>query len=178
MALATLARDLHADTGQLQWITTAYMLTGAVLMLATLGTGRGDLTVVAGMALVGAGVGLAQPPAMNATIGAFPAERAGSASALINAIRQLAGVFGVAVIGAAVASLYTARLAGRLAALPGPQRAQVRASVVNVGPHAAGGLRTAAFTAFTQSMGIVLACCAAVALLAIAAVAAIPGKRY
>jgi hypothetical protein len=111
--------------------------------------------------------------------------RAGSASALINAIRQLAGVFGVAVIGAAVASLDTARLAGRLAALPGPRRAQVRASVVNVGPvaarlgrHAAGTLWAGAFTAFTQSMGIVLACCAAVALLAIAAVAAIPGKRY
>jgi hypothetical protein len=34
-----------------------------------------------------------------------------------------------------------------------PQRALVRASVVNVGPHAADGLRTAAFTAFTQSMG-------------------------
>jgi MFS family permease len=33
VALATLARDLHADTGQLQWITTAYMLTGAALML-------------------------------------------------------------------------------------------------------------------------------------------------
>jgi EmrB/QacA subfamily drug resistance transporter len=33
VALATLARDLHADTGQLQWITTAYALTGAALML-------------------------------------------------------------------------------------------------------------------------------------------------
>jgi EmrB/QacA subfamily drug resistance transporter len=33
VALATLARDLHADTGQLQWITTAYLLTGAALML-------------------------------------------------------------------------------------------------------------------------------------------------
>ena len=53
-----------------------------------------------------------------------------------------------------------------------------RAAVVNVGPHAADGLRTAAFTAFTQSTGIVLAWCAVVGLLAIAAVAAIPGKRY
>jgi DHA2 family multidrug resistance protein-like MFS transporter len=33
VALATLARELHADTGQLQWITTAYLLTGAALML-------------------------------------------------------------------------------------------------------------------------------------------------
>jgi hypothetical protein len=95
---------------------------------------------------------------------------ASSASGLINAIRQLAGVFGVAVIGAAVASIYTARLAGRLTVLSAPQGQQVTANVANVaavaarlGTSPAGELRTVAFAAFTHGTGIVLACCAAVA---------------
>jgi EmrB/QacA subfamily drug resistance transporter len=156
-------------------------LAAGLALLTTLRPGSPDLTVSAGMALVGVGVGLAQPPAMNATISAFPAENTGSAAALINAIRQLAGVFGVAVIGAAVASIYTARLAGHLPVLARPREQLVQASVVNVsavaarlGPHAAGTLKAVAFSAFTHGTGIVLACCAAVAGAAIAAVAASP----
>jgi EmrB/QacA subfamily drug resistance transporter len=189
LALGALAASL-ASAGLVKVLGPKLIMTvgmtavaAGLALLATLRAGSGDLIVCVGMALVGAGVGLAQPPAMNAAIGAFPADRVGSASGLINAIRQLASVFGVAVIGAAVASIYTARLAGRLAALSVPQGQQVTANVANVaavaarlGTGPADELRAAAFAAFTHGTGIVLACCAAVALLAIAAVAAIPGR--
>jgi MFS family permease len=98
---------------------------GAGLLLVPLALGAlvaslasADLTVSTGMAGVGVGGGLAQPPAMNAAISAFGADSAGSAAALINAIRQLAGVFGVAVIGAAVALAAIAAVA----AIPGKSR--------------------------------------------------------
>jgi hypothetical protein len=50
------------------------------------------------------------------------------------------------------------------------------ASCPHINGRPASALQAAAFTAFTYGTGIVLACCAAVALLAIAAVAAIPGR--
>jgi hypothetical protein len=48
---------------------------------------------------VGLGLGLAMPAAMSAAIGAISAERSGSGSALISAMRQVGATIGVAVLG-------------------------------------------------------------------------------
>jgi MFS family permease len=266
VALATLARDLHADTGQLQWITTAYLLTGAALMLlaGAIGDRRGrKRTLVGGLivfalasvlgawapsagiliaarALMGVGSAVVMPMSMALIPVLFPdpAER-GQAIALWSATVVLGMPLGpivgglllghfwwgsiflinVVVIAVAVplglwllpgsrsprpghidpvsvvlsiagcaALVYGFIDAGTgwgrlpvLAALrPGSADLTVSAGMagvgVGVGPHAAGTLKAVAFTAFTHGTGIVLACCAAVALAAIGAVAAIPGK--
>jgi hypothetical protein len=48
---------------------------------------------------VGLGLGLALPAAMNAALGAIAAERSGSGSALISAMRQVGATTGVAILG-------------------------------------------------------------------------------
>jgi DHA2 family methylenomycin A resistance protein-like MFS transporter len=53
-------------------------------------------------ALLGAGIGLSGTPGSAIAMSAVPAERAGMASALNNASRQIGQVFGVAVLGALV----------------------------------------------------------------------------
>jgi hypothetical protein len=136
------------------------------------------LLVCLAMALAGTGVGLAQPPAMAAALAAVPDADAGRASALINTLRQLAGVLGVAVVGAAVQAAYAGRLAGRLTALPRYAQGQIRSSVTNLDPalagrpgSVAGPVRAEVAAAFTHATGAVLGCCAAVTILALALVA-------
>jgi EmrB/QacA subfamily drug resistance transporter len=68
-----------------------------------------------GLALVGAGAGLCGTPASAIAMSAVEASRAGMASAVVNAMRQVGQVFGVAVLGALVyAQLPSARGGGRL----------------------------------------------------------------
>jgi EmrB/QacA subfamily drug resistance transporter len=62
------------------------------------------LTLVPAFAMGGAGMALVIAPAANAVLGAVPAELAGKASGATNAIRELGGVLGVAVL----ASVFTA----------------------------------------------------------------------
>jgi DHA2 family methylenomycin A resistance protein-like MFS transporter len=53
-------------------------------------------------ALLGAGIGLAGTPMSTTAMSAVDADRAGMASAVVNALRQVGQVFGVAVLGALV----------------------------------------------------------------------------
>jgi DHA2 family multidrug resistance protein-like MFS transporter len=60
--------------------------------------------------LLGAGIGLTMPAAMTTAIGALSIERAGSGSGLIQALRQVGGTIGVAVLGTLLSSGYHAWL--------------------------------------------------------------------
>ncbi|WP_067701098.1 MFS transporter [Nocardia jejuensis] len=89
----------------------------AVAGLLVLAAGTAVLAVMAvdsefwlpatGMALVGAGAGLAMPAAIGALMGAVPPEQAGVGSALNDTIQQTGGALGVAILGAILASTYT-----------------------------------------------------------------------
>ncbi len=69
-----------------------------------LGTGYG---FAAGwIALLGLGAGVALPTAMNAALGTLSAERAGAGSGLMQALRQVGGTIGVAVLGTVLSSSY------------------------------------------------------------------------
>ncbi len=84
---------------------------GAVTKV-TSGTGYAALWIAA----AGLGLGLALPQGMNAALGVLSAERSGSGSALISAMRQVGATIGVAVLGTVLTSGYHARL--DLAGLP------------------------------------------------------------
>ncbi|KYD26769.1 hypothetical protein B4113_0645 [Geobacillus sp. B4113_201601] len=60
--------------------------------------------------IVGIGLGLALPTAMDAALGELSAERSGVGSALIMALRQAGGSIGVAVLGTIVNSQYRSRI--------------------------------------------------------------------
>ena len=97
-------------------------------MGATTKTGSGTGFAAAWFAPVGLGLGLAMPQTMNAALCALSAERSGSGSALISALRQVGATIGVAVLGTVLASVYRSHLA--VTGLPAAAAAAARSSVV------------------------------------------------
>lgn len=78
------------------------------------------------MAVVGAGVGLTLPLTMDVAMGSLTESGAGVGSGVLQALRQVGGALGVAVLGTVLSSTYTDRL--DLAPLPGDLAAHVESS--------------------------------------------------
>jgi hypothetical protein len=71
-------------------------------------TGYGYASIwIAGMGL---GMGFVLPTAMNAAMGALSAERSGTGSAMVQALRQVGGTIGVAILGTVLSSGYRGRV--------------------------------------------------------------------
>jgi len=107
---------------------------GFALMAVMLGVGAGT-TISSGtgfsaiwFAGFGLGLGLAMPQTMNAALSALSAERSGSGSALISALRQVGATIGVAVLGTVLDSVYRSHLA--VTHLPATAAAAAKSSVV------------------------------------------------
>jgi DHA2 family multidrug resistance protein-like MFS transporter len=107
---------------------------GFALMAVMLGVGAGT-TISSGTGFTaiwfagfGLGLGLAMPQTMNAALSALSAERSGSGSALISALRQVGATIGVAVLGTVLDSVYRSHLA--VTHLPAASAAAAQASVV------------------------------------------------
>jgi len=90
---------------------------GALLM-ARLDGGSGWLVLVPGLAVLGVGVGAANPTLASAALASVARERSGMASGAVNTARQLGFALGVAVLG----SVFTARASAVLgdASAPDP----------------------------------------------------------
>jgi hypothetical protein len=87
----------------------AFMVVGLILF-ARLGLNTTYASLLPGFMLFGAGAGLMNVPLTNAVMQAIPQSRAGVASALLNASREVAGLLGVTVIGAVLSSRQNAAL--------------------------------------------------------------------
>ena len=85
------------------------MVVGLVLF-ARLGLHVGYADLLPGFMLFGAGAGLMNVPLTNAVMHATPPVRAGVASALLNASREVAGLLGITVIGAVLRTRQAAAL--------------------------------------------------------------------
>jgi EmrB/QacA subfamily drug resistance transporter len=136
--------------------------------LTTVDSGYGQ--VAAWLTTIGIGTGLALTPAMDAVLGALPAERAGSGSALTMTMRQVGGALGVAILGSVLAGAYSAQ-APEAAGESLPVAAAVAAktgdlSILVAGQHA-----------YLHAMDRVLLVCAIVALAgAVLAAAFLPAR--
>jgi MFS family permease len=106
--------------------------------------------LVAGLAVLGAGVGMANPTLASAALAAVPRERSGMASGAVNTARQLGFALGVAVLG----SVFTARAASVLAGSGVPD-ASGTASALTAGQ--AGQLVGAAPAQFRSQLADLLA---------------------
>src|SRR5262249_60223075 len=121
----------------------------------------------------------ATAPAMNAALGRLTGERSGVGSALISAVRQVGGTFGVAVLGSVLNAAYRDRLT--LTGLP-PQAADaVRDNVATgvVVAHRLGSVELLAMVhnAFLHGMDVLLACSGAIAAAsAVLALVFLPGR--
>ncbi len=150
----------------------ALVTIGFTIMAATLAVGAntkvasGTGFAAAWFAVFGLGLGLAMPQTMNAALSALSAERSGSGSALISAMRQVGATIGVAVLGSVLDSVYRGHL--NVTGLPAAVATAAKSSVV-AGVAVAHALRSPALldsvrSAFVQGLDTMLWVCAGIAL--------------
>jgi MFS transporter, DHA2 family, multidrug resistance protein len=142
-------------------VMAAGLAIGALSKVSS-GTGFASLW----FAVSGLGLGMAMPQAMNAALAALSAERSGSGSALITALRQVGATIGVAVLGTVLSEGYHARLT--LTGLPESIGSAVKSSVAG-GVGVADKLKDITLlenvrTAYVHGMDIMLWTCGGIAL--------------
>jgi DHA2 family multidrug resistance protein-like MFS transporter len=162
-------------------VTIGFAVTAAGLIAAAF-TGPDDGTRFAAtwLTIAGAGTGMALPPAMNAALGRLTGERSGVGSALIAAVRQVGGTFGVAVLGSVLNSAYRSEL--HLAGLPSQAadavRDNVAAGVAVAHQLGSAGLLAMVESAFIHGMDVLLACSGGIAAgAAVLALTFLPGRQ-
>jgi EmrB/QacA subfamily drug resistance transporter len=108
---AGLAPRIEARVGGHRTVAAGMLLMVIGLALfARLGQQAGLTALLPGFMLFGAGAGLMNVPLTNSVMEATPQARAGVASALLNASREVAGLLGITVIGAVLRSRQAAAL--------------------------------------------------------------------
>jgi EmrB/QacA subfamily drug resistance transporter len=90
---------------------------GSLLVTAIVRDASSWPELIPGFVVIGIGVGLAIPVLTSSAMAAVPVQRGGMASGAINTARQLGYAIGIAVLG----SVFAARAADDLSALPGAQ---------------------------------------------------------
>lgn len=104
-----------------------FIVAGAAVLLP-LEADTSYLTLAVAFGLLGAGLGLVNPPVTNSGVSGMPPAQAGVASAVISSTRQFGNVLGVAVMGAMLA-------AGAAAAAPGGGAAPGAAGTAGTSAH-------------------------------------------
>jgi MFS family permease len=121
VAAALGGRLLHGAPYRLV-IGVGLLLIGAgALAQSFLDAGSGWPALTAGLAVAGAGVGMATPAIASAALASVPPRQAGTAGGAVNTMRQLGYALGVAVFGTVTASRMEQSLRG--AQLPDPHGA-------------------------------------------------------
>ena len=148
-------------------VTVGYAVMAVGLAIGTL-TRAGSSTgfSAAWFAVAGLGLGIAMPAAMNAAISALSAERSGTGTALITAMRQVGATIGVAVLGTVISDAYRGRL--HLSGLPAAAASAARGSI-GAGVQAARDLGSAPLLAavrdaYVHGLDIMLWACAGIAV--------------
>jgi DHA2 family multidrug resistance protein-like MFS transporter len=148
-------------------VTTGFTIMAIALAVgATTKISSGTGFAAAWLAAFGLGLGIAMPQTMNAALSALSAERSGSGSAFISAMRQVGATIGVAVLGTVLATVYRAHLS--VTGLPAAAAAAAKSSVV-AGvqvAHEAGSaaLLDSARVAFVHGVDTMLWICGGIAL--------------
>jgi EmrB/QacA subfamily drug resistance transporter len=80
------------------------LLTGSLLLFATLDAHSTWWDIVPGLVVGGVGMAITMAPTTAAAMGSVPVDKAGVGSAVINSMRQVGGSLGIAIMGALVAT--------------------------------------------------------------------------
>lgn len=119
---------LRVGSGGTVALGSAVLAAGLVAGAAT-GVGSSVGYVAVWMAVAGAGMGLAMATAASAALTELPQERSGVGSAVLQAVKNVGGPFGTAILGSVLNVAYQGGVAGAVAGLPRPAAAAVRQSV-------------------------------------------------
>jgi MFS transporter, DHA2 family, multidrug resistance protein len=116
--------------------------------------------------VTGFGLGMAMPTALNVALGTLSAERSGSGSALITAMRQVGGTIGVAVLGTVLATVYRGglHLSGDSAKATAAIKSSVAAGVATAKAARSSSLLDLVRTAYVHGLDDMLWVCAGIAL--------------
>jgi EmrB/QacA subfamily drug resistance transporter len=95
------------------------LVVGGLALLSRTGVETGYGYVAFCLILLGAGLGLAMAPSIDMVMGALPPERTGVGAGLNNAVRQVGGALGVAILGSLLATTYATRVKSAASGLPG-----------------------------------------------------------
>ena len=153
--------------------------TAALGLAAMTSVDTGYALAATWITLLGAGIGLVLPASMAVAMGALSADRAGSGSGLLQAVRQVGGTIGIAVLGTVLSTSYHARLDD--GAVPAHLEDAVRPSV-GAGVGLAESLHDAALghtvrVAFVHAMDTVFLASAAITLLGVVTAAVCLPRR-
>jgi EmrB/QacA subfamily drug resistance transporter len=146
----------------------------AMVVLAQLAPASSYGLLAAGLILLGAGMGLAMPPATSGITSALPAAQQGVGSAINDLSREVGGAVGIAVLASVVTAAYQSHL--HPAHLPAAQASMARSSVA-VATHLGGAVAVQAHTAFADGMHLALLIAAGIATAAAITVATLLRRR-
>jgi EmrB/QacA subfamily drug resistance transporter len=82
------------------------------------------------LSVQGLGMGSVMAPATESIMSVVPREKAGAGAAVNNAVRQIGGALGVAILGSLLAATYSAQLGRAVDVLPADARAEAGRSIV------------------------------------------------
>ena len=120
MASSALAPKLVTAVGNRTTSLAGIGIAGAGLatMAMLVSVDGGYLSVLPGMLVIGAGMGLTMTPSTEAITASLPADRQGVASALNDTTRELGSALGVALLGAVLSAGYRDAIGPRLVGFP------------------------------------------------------------
>jgi EmrB/QacA subfamily drug resistance transporter len=108
---AGIAQAIEARVGGYRMVALGMLImTAGLVLFARLGEHATYPMLLPGFIIFGVGAGLMQVPLTNGVLSGTPHARAGVASALLNASREVAGLLGITVIGAVLRSRESAAL--------------------------------------------------------------------
>ncbi|PYI57358.1 DHA2 family efflux MFS transporter permease subunit [Paenibacillus flagellatus] len=141
-------------------------LAAALAAGAATGTDSGYGFAALWMTAAGIGLGLAMPTTMDAALGELSAERSGVGSALIMAMRQVGGSFGVALLGAALNASYrgSVDVTGLPESIAQTVRQSAAAGLAVARRAAAEPLLASVRESFVHGMGMMLWICGGIAV--------------
>jgi EmrB/QacA subfamily drug resistance transporter len=139
-------------------LMTAGLLTvsAALLIQSRLTVHSGYGLLLPGFVLMGIGMGLVMSPMSTAAMNSVDRTKAGVASGTLSMSRMVGGTFGVAIMGALVATLGRSTLDARLPHLPAAARATIADSLGDgglPGHHASAQIVSAIRQAFVSALG-------------------------
>jgi EmrB/QacA subfamily drug resistance transporter len=145
------------------------------------------------LSVQGLGMGSVMAPATESIMSVVPREKAGAGAAVNNAVRQIGGALGVAILGSVLAATYSAHLGRAVDVLPADARAEASQSIVATfeavrrveadgdddAAHAAATVVEPAQRAFVSAMHVTAVGTAAASLIATVVVLVwLPGRRH
>jgi MFS transporter, DHA2 family, multidrug resistance protein len=130
MAGGIVSDRLAARLGTRVPVAAGLLVTAAgMVLLSRAGAETGYGLVGSALAVMGLGMGMALPTALDAILGALPPAQAGAGNGLTRSLQQVAASLGVAILGSILNSVYQTSLSVHLAGLPAQVREAAQSNV-------------------------------------------------